>query len=360
MGCMMEALVLKKWWDLTVDTVPSPRAGAGEVVIDVVATGICGSDIHGFTGENGRRAPGQVMGHETVGRITTLGSGTEGFGLALGDLVTVNPVIGCGHCVNCLGGQNQNCRDKVVIGVATSFSSAFAQQMAVPASNVVVLPETMPAEYGALVEPLAVGYHALRRGRCGPSDHVLVLGGGPIGQACLLAAQRLGAAGVVVSEPDQHRRQLIESLGAVAIDPTGGGASAFPARVGEAMGCPPSIVVDAVGVGATMATAFACAPLGAVIVLVGMGAPEISLAAYEISTKERSVVGSFCYDPEEFRQTAEWVGGAPEVLSQLIDERVSLSSANASFTALANGESRASKILVFPNVAHGPVPRDLR
>lgn len=362
MGCVVEALVLQKWWNLSVDTVPDPVAGPDEVVIDIVATGICGSDIHGFTGENGRRVPGQVMGHETVGRIASIGpvgAGAVG-GPTVGSLVTVNPVIGCGHCAECRAGQDQNCPDKIVIGVATSYSSAFAQQMVVPARNVVALPEAMPVEYGALIEPLAVGYHALRRGRCGSSDLVLILGGGPIGQACVLAAQRLGAAAVVVSEPDEHRRAVIEALGAVALDPAAAPHQDLPASVATALGGRPTIVVDAVGIDATLAAAFACAPLGAAIVLVGMGAQQLKVAAYEISTKERAVIGSFCYNPEEFRETAQWVGTAPPKLSRLIDERVSMHDAQASFTALAEGRSRASKILVFPNVARGPVPEDVR
>ncbi|MET3805599.1 threonine dehydrogenase-like Zn-dependent dehydrogenase [Nakamurella sp. UYEF19] len=360
MGIPVQALVLKKWWDLSVEDVPDPVMGSAEVLIDVLATGICGSDIHGFTGENGRRVPGQVMGHETVGTITRIGADAGMFGLSIGDLVTVNPVIGCGHCENCLEEQDQNCPDKVVIGVAASYSSAFAAQMAVPAANVVVLPATMPVAYGALVEPLAVGYHALRRGGCSASDRVLVVGGGPIGQACVLAAQRLGAAAVVVSEPDRHRRDLIELLGAAAIDPGIGDPSELPGRVATALGRRPTIIVDAVGVGATLETAFACAPIGAVIVLVGMGSIRLDLAAYEISVKERSVVGSFCYDPEEFRQTADWVGTSPPALAHLIDQHVPMDSAATSFTALARGESRASKILVYPNVATGPVPGDLR
>ncbi|WP_222618609.1 zinc-binding dehydrogenase [Nakamurella sp. PAMC28650] len=360
MGIPVQALVLKKWWDLAVEVVPDPVMGSGDVLIDVLATGICGSDIHGFTGENGRRVPGQVMGHETVGRIAGVGADTGAFGLSIGDLVTVNPVIGCGVCDNCRSGQDQNCPDKVVIGVAASYSSAFAQQMAVPAANVVVLPASMPVAYGALVEPLAVGYHALRRGGCSESDRVLVVGGGPIGQACVLAAQRLGAAAVVVSEPDEHRRDLIGLLGAATVDPGGADASELPSRVAAALGGRPTIVVDAVGLGGTMETAFACAPLGAVIVLVGMGSVRLDLASYEISVKERSVVGSFCYDPEEFRQTAAWVGTSPPVLAHLIDQHVSMDSAATSFTALARGESRASKILVYPNVDTGPVPGVLR
>ncbi len=158
----MKALVLRGDYDIAVEERPDPRPGSSEVVVEVIATGICGSDFHGYSGENGRRHPGQVMGHETVGRIDELGSGVTG--LAPGQLVTVNPVMGCNDCAACASGQQQWCSRKVVLGVAPEISAAFAERVAVPAANIVTLPEEMPAELGALVEPLAVGYHAVRRG----------------------------------------------------------------------------------------------------------------------------------------------------------------------------------------------------
>ncbi len=172
----MRALVLSDFWKLTVDDVPDPEAGPGDVLIEVLATGICGSDIHGYTGENGRRVRGQVMGHETVGRVLAVGP-DAGSDLAVGDAVAVNPVLWCGDCRQCAVGREQSCPDKRIIGVAPELRSAFAERMAVPARNAVKLPAGMPVEHGALVEPLAVGYHALVRGACRAGEAVLVLGG---------------------------------------------------------------------------------------------------------------------------------------------------------------------------------------
>ncbi|WP_219416106.1 zinc-dependent alcohol dehydrogenase [Pseudonocardia nigra] len=344
----MRALVLSDFWKLTVDEVPDPEPRPDEVLIEVVATGICGSDLHGFTGENGRRRPGQVMGHETVGRVLAVGAQVPAGTCAVGDAVTVNPVLWCGRCRQCRAGREQACPDKQVIGVTPELVSAFAERMAVPAQNVVRLPDGMPVEHGALVEPLAVGYHALVRGDCGSGDTVLVLGGGPIGQACALAALRMGAERVVVSEPAPARRDLNARLGVAVVDPTT--EQDLPAAVATALdGESPTLVVDAVGSAATLATAFACAPLGATVVLVGMGAPAVELAAYEISTKERSVVGSFCYSAAEFRDTAAWAATVPESLAVLIEGRADLDGGPASFGALARGEDPSSKILIYPN-----------
>ncbi|HLU26956.1 MAG TPA: hypothetical protein VKZ65_00860 [Glycomyces sp.] len=107
--------------------------------------------------------------------------------------------------------------------------------MAVPARNVVPLPPELPIEYGALVEPLVVGYHAAVRGRVGPEDRVLVVGGVPIGQACALAARRLGAARVAVSEMSAGRRELVAALGFAAVDPDSGDVVALAA---ESLGGP--------------------------------------------------------------------------------------------------------------------------
>ncbi|HET7668428.1 MAG TPA: alcohol dehydrogenase catalytic domain-containing protein, partial [Mycobacterium sp.] len=194
----MKALVLRGAYDIAVEDRPEPRPGEGEVVIEVIATGICGSDFHGYSGENGRRHPGQVMGHETVGRIDEIGADVAGF--TPGQLVTINPVMACGTCVACRDGQQQWCSRRKVLGVAPEIPAAFADRVAAPAKNIVVLPESMPAELGALVEPLAVGYHAVRRGGASAADRVLVIGGGPIGQACLLAARRLEVTKVAVSD----------------------------------------------------------------------------------------------------------------------------------------------------------------
>jgi threonine dehydrogenase-like Zn-dependent dehydrogenase len=342
----MRALVLRGNYDIGVEDRPDPQPGSDDVVVDVIATGICGSDFHGYSGENGRRHPGQVMGHETVGRISELGSAVTG--LTVGQLVTVNPVMGCQDCPACARGQQQWCSRKVVLGVAPEVSAAFADRVSVPAANIVALPEEMSPELGALVEPLAVGYHAVRRGDVTAEDRVLVIGGGPIGQACLLAARRLGVTNLALSDVSPSRRELCAGLGAEVIDPTAGDlTSAVVAALGE----PATLVVDAVGVSRTVSDALTASALGGRIVLVGMGSPQLDLAAYAVSTGERSLVGSFTYSPAEFADTAEWVGTVPDGIESLIDGRVGWEGAPQSFDDLARGRSAASKILVFPQGA---------
>jgi threonine dehydrogenase-like Zn-dependent dehydrogenase len=349
----MRALVFRAPGELAVEELPDPEPGPGEALLRVTATGICGSDLHGYTGESGRRHPGQVMGHETVGRVVALGPGVAPEpGLAPGTVATVNPVIGCRACPRCTAGDEHLCLQRRIIGVDPTFWSAFAELMCVPAANLVGLPETVPEEHGALVEPLAVGYHAAVRGGVGPADRVLVIGGGPIGQACALAARRLGPGQVVVSELSRSRRALVAALG---FPVTGGadgtvGDTAGPGLaelVRERLGGPATVVLDAVGSSGSLAGALAASAPGARVVLVGMNAPQVTLEAYAVSTYERSILGSFCYSAGEFRETADWVATAPPGLARLIDGRVGLAGAPAAFAGLADGTLDASKVLVF-------------
>jgi threonine dehydrogenase-like Zn-dependent dehydrogenase len=341
----MRALVYHGPHEIGVEDRPDPAPGPDDVLLRITATGICGSDLHGYTGENKRRHPGQVMGHETVGRIVAVGSAGAGQGLEPGRLATVNPVIGCGRCAHCAARTEQLCPRRKVIGVDKEISSAFAELMLAPARNVVVLPDDLPEEYGALIEPLAVGYHAARNGSVGPGDAVLVIGGGPIGQAAALAARRLDAESVVVSEPGRARRELVQKLGFATVDPMDGDLAE---QVGAVLGRPPSAVLDAVGTGRTVGDGLRSSALGARLVLVGMGEREFPLAAFDVSTFERSIIGSFTYPSEEFRETAEWVASRPDGLAHLVDDRVGLDGAPDAFARLAAGDLDASKIMVFP------------
>jgi threonine dehydrogenase-like Zn-dependent dehydrogenase len=337
----MRALVFHGPWEMTVEDRPEPAPGPHDTLLQIIATGICGSDLHGYTGETGRRQPGQVMGHETVGRVLEDRTGAH----RPGRLVTVNPVLGCGHCPACAVGARQRCPDRRVIGVQADISAAFAERMVAPTHNIVALPEGTPPEVGGLVEPLAVGYHAIRRGGMGGDDIPYVLGGGPIGQAVAIAARRLGATTVVVAELDANRRGLLERVGFTTVDPA---AQLAEAIVGV-LGGPPSVVVDAVGATGTLQGALDIAAPGARIVLVGMATPRIELAAYAVSTGERSIIGSFAYDDAAFRDTAGWAAAHAAELTPLIEARVGLDEAPGAFRSLAAGELTAGKILVYPS-----------
>ncbi|MFC0675888.1 zinc-dependent alcohol dehydrogenase [Brachybacterium hainanense] len=353
----MRALRLEAFHDLRVVSIPDPAPGPDEVLLEVAATGICGSDVHGFTGANGRRHPGQVMGHEASGRIIALGAEVDPALVPLGAGATFSPfVLGPAELAR-WAGREQHCPARRLIGTDPGIIGAFAERMVVPARNLALLPEDVPLHLGALVEPLAVAMHAVRRGLAdlagGPGDpaqtRVLVLGGGPIGQSVVLAlaASLPGAAStgrVLISEPDADRRDLCARLGAEVLDPARGPILAQLA----ARGGPVDLAIDAVGLSATLADALGATRPEASIVLVGMGAQELRLPAYEISTRERSIRGAYTYSAAGFAEAAAWAGAQGHSLDPLVSRRIGLDEAPQAFAELAAGGGPAGKILVEP------------
>lgn len=337
----MKALRLAEFGRMEVADLPDPEPTAGEVRIRVVATGICGSDLHGFTGENGRRIPGQVMGHESVGTVDALGDGATGF--SIGQVVTFNPVVIPAENSAAYEGREQMHPDKSVIGVATEVISSFAQLICVPRTNVVALPDSMPVPLGALIEPLAVAVHAVRRAHVSAGDALLVIGGGPIGQSVVLAAQMAGASNIVVTETIASRRALVESLGAATVDASAADAAD---QVRSALGGNATVAIDAVGIEPTVAFALETTSLGATICLVGMGAPRLALDAFRISTGERTLTGSFTYSAKDFADAAAWMGTAPAQAAHLISREMSLDEGPEAFAAMAAGDSAPGKILI--------------
>ncbi len=340
----MKALRLEEFGTMRVVEVPDPELPAGHVLLDIIATGICGSDIHGFTGANGRRHPGQIMGHESVGRIAARGAGVAETDFPTGAVATFNPLVVPPASRSAFDGREQHAPDRRVIGVDPAWTAAFAERLAVPAENVVLLPtDGVPAEWGALVEPLAVAVHAVSRAGVASGDAVLVLGGGPIGQSVALAARRAGADEVIVSEPDPSRRVLCATLGAAAIDP---GDGAVSEQVSGRFGRPADVAIDAVGVSGTLADALASTTLGGRVGLVGMGAQRLEIDAYSVSTAERTIVGSFTYSSAAFVEAARWVGTGDPVLGSLISAIVPLEEGPEAFTRLARPGAAAGKVLV--------------
>lgn len=339
----MRALQLVEINRMAIVDLPAPDAAPGEVVLEIIAAGICGSDIHGFTGDNGRRHLGQVMGHEAVGRIHAVGDAIDPTLAPRGAIATFNPLILSPENMRTFAGREQHDPERKVIGVDPDLVSAFAQYIAVPLRNLVVLPESMPVLYGALIEPLAVALNAVRRVGPVEGQSVLVIGGGPIGQSAVLAALHLGASSVFVSEPDAARRELCARLGAVVLDP---GEGTIPTQIFRHHGGPVDVAIDAVGVSATLSDALGATSFGGRVCLVGMGAQELGLAAFRISTEERSIVGAFCYSFDCFREAAEWVGTGDPVFANLISAEVDLNHAPEAFTRLAGDADVPGKLLI--------------
>lgn len=307
----------------------------------ITATGICGSDVHGIAGNTGRREIGQVMGHETCGVVIEVGSDADKN--LLGVFGAVNPVVSCGKCEWCIRGQEQVCEDVWIIGVEASFDAAFAQELVIPQQAFVALNNLSDLALGALVEPLAVGFQAVSRATISPSDRVLVIGAGPIGQAAAIAARDCGASEILVVEPNPLRAIVAEKMGFQVLSSESDNSEIIRRLSGK-----PSMVLDAVGHTATLTRAIEISAPQASIVLVGMASPEVTLPAYAISTKERKILGSYCYSSKSFIDAARWLESNLDIASQMVDRRVSLGESIAVFSQLLSSEVEINKALVIP------------
>jgi len=326
----MRALVFDGPHRMHIEDRPRPEPGPGRVRIRVAYVGICGSDLHGYTGESGRRTPGMVMGHEASGWVEHLGDGVNG--LEVGQAVTFNPSLPCdGRC----GHQFENrCVDLRVIGVTPEIQGAFADAIVVDADRVVPLGE-VDLLSGAMVEPMAVAVQAVRQCELRPGDRLLVVGGGMIGQCVARAARLMGAGLVVVSETMPERRALAAEAGFETADP------ADVAGFG-----PMDVAVDAVGVSATASAAIRAVRKGGVVGFVGLGLPEVSIPLFDVVVPERTIVGSFCYTDEVFNDTVRQVGDGRVDLRPLLGSVETLEAAGDAFEQLATGDRKEVKVVV--------------
>jgi threonine dehydrogenase-like Zn-dependent dehydrogenase len=321
----------------------APQAVAvppGHVRVAPAAVGICGSDVHGYAGTNDRRAPGVVMGHEAAGHVVALGPGVDG--PPVGTPVALNPVVTCGRCPACRAGRDNLCAQRRLYGCVPELPGAFADRVDVRAANVVALRGPAPVPWAALAEPLAVGAHAVRVGGIGPADRVVVVGGGPIGAGAAFAARRAGAPEVLVVEPDAHRRTVLARLGLDAVEPS----AVAPEAADVALEC--------VGVSATVAAALAAVAPGATVVVVGMAAPELTVAAAALVMGERRLAGSAVYTRADFEATAGWIDAGEVDLEPLLEARVDLPGVADAFRGYADGSLRAMKTLWVSEPAPAP------
>ena len=327
----MKALRLRAPWTLELVDEPEPNPGPDEVILEVDAVGICGSDIHGFAGFTDRRKPGVVMGHEIGGRIV----GSD-------ETVTVFPQLGCQICPQCLAGLEQLCDSLRIIGVDPTRLGGFAERIPVPSANVVRMPGAS-AVTAALVEPYAVALNAVARTPVA-GKRVLVVGCGSIGQLAALAAARAGASIVHAYDVASDRIALARELGAEVPD-----AGADLVSWIAASGGPVDVAIDAVGTDESVAEALTCTRPGGAVVEVGLGVPKMSVTLQQLVGRQRSLLGSFAYSRSIFERAAhELTEGVPGV-ERLVSAVVAMEDALPRFEALAHGRDRSLRVLLSPS-----------
>lgn len=274
-----------------VTDLPTPHAGPGELVLRNQVCGVCGTDVHIYHGEPGSADvnPPVVLGHEYSGEVVEVGEGVTGF--AVGDHVTVDPNIYCGHCAYCQNGKKQLCPSMEAIGVTRD--GGFAQYSLIPASQAFKLEPTVPWEAAAMAEPLACCLHGIDLAGIQVGDKVCVVGGGAIGLLMVQLAKLSGASQIVLSEPNEKRRQVGLQLGAnAALDPTRPDSQEAFAQV---LGGGANVVIECVGNVPAVKSAFQFAGKGATVLLFSVPKVDATfdLPLFDVYKKELTIKGSF-------------------------------------------------------------------
>jgi len=314
-----------------------PVAGAGELLVRVDSVGICGSDMHAFLGHDERRPAPLILGHEAAGRVVG--------GVRDGERVTINPLVTCGACPACLAGRDNLCADRQILSMPPR-EGAFGEYVAIPARNIVRVPDTVPLEKAALAEPIACGWHAVRLAMAarqgearddGLGLRALVLGGGAIGLGAALCLRARGTEDITLVEPNAERRAYLSArCGLSVLD--------APALENEADF---DIVIDGVGYEATRRAASRHVRPGGVIMHIGLGSAEGGLDLRRMTLQEVAFIGTYTYTAQDFRDTAAAIFDGRLGPLDWTETR-DLSEGAGAFGDIRQGKVAAPKIILKP------------
>lgn len=329
----MKALVYTAPKTLVYRDEPDPEPVAGEVLINVEAVGICGSDLHAYHGRDPRRVPPLILGHELAGVILK--------GPGAGRRVTVNPLITCGSCGYCVTGRNNLCANRTMIGM--SRAGGFAERMTIPVSSVIEVPPDMDPLRVALAEPAATALHAIQLAgrvlaRPIPEISALVVGGGAIGLLAALCLRAYGCRTITLTETNALRRTSAARTGvARTLDP----------RAEEPAENSVELVIDAVGAKSTRQSALRAVRPGGVVLHIGLQDWASEIDMRKLTLSEITLIGTYTYTTADLRAAVSMLhaGGLGDLgwVSTM-----SLSEGAGAFADLDVGRTAAAKVVLTP------------
>ena len=337
----MRALVYSALKTLELQDMPEPELGPGEVKVRVSATGICGSDLHGFLGHSARRQPGLVLGHETLGVVI------EGDDNLQGKRVSVNPLITCGLCSACRAGRHNNCATWRLLGMDRTHGG-FGEVVVVPKRNVHPIPDSVTNAAAVMVEPLANAFHILSMipQSAGLVPQVAIVGGGTLGACILSVALARGLRVIVVSEPNPLRAGVARKLGAThVLDPRETDVVAEVMSLTDGVGVPAA--VDAVGTSLTRNTVAKMSARGGTALLLGLDEGPTSFDFFDLVRREVRLQTSFAYTEQNFAEALDFVVRGAVDFSPWTDV-VPVSEGQAAFERLIANPGDRIKIALTP------------
>ena len=342
---MRAACFLEPGSPMRIEELPDPAPGPGEIVLAVRGCGICGSDLHA-TELPGRVPAGTVMGHEFAGEIVAVGEGATGprGPWREGDRVCTMPGISCGTCRRCVTGDVMGCSSLRVTGFG-EIGGGYAEYAIAGDRMTFPLPENVSSQDGAMVEPLAVGLHAVEMAGLSPGEDVLVLGAGPVGLAVTAWARLLGAREVVVSDPAPHRLELAARLGATTlVDPSSQDLrSAFERATGHR----PGLSFECVGRPGLVQELAQVSGRHARILSAGVCMVEDSFHPLLCGTKELTIQFCSYYRRDDYQLTLDMLHSERLDPLPMVTDRIGLDALPESFEAL-RAPTTECKVIVQP------------
>ncbi|MEV5596674.1 alcohol dehydrogenase catalytic domain-containing protein [Streptomyces sp. NPDC052496] len=337
----MKALILDEGRTVSLVDHPKPAATAPtDVVVRVVQTGICGTDRSVLVGKFPAE-PGVVMGHEAVGTVDAVGSAVTAH--KPGDRVIINPTLYCGSCPSCLRGHWDFCVNKAGTEVGLDLDGAFAEYIRLPERFIHAMPEGMDFDRAVVVEPLACALNNIEAGRLTAGETAVIVGGGPVGVVCAMAARHYGAR-VLLIEPDPYRQELCRTV--FAQDGDGRVSVHTPDEAGlERRG---DVVVDTVGNLLEQSLGYA-ADRGRVVIMGYHSKASATVRPLEILQRGLQIIGAGDYNSRLFPKAIELARWLP--LERLVTHRFPLERHEEAFAALAAAPGTpysALKVVLVP------------
>ena len=343
----MRALVHTAPLQFNLRDVPEPKPNDEEVLVRVKACGICGSDVHGYTGKTGRRIPPIIMGHEAAGVVEAVGRNVQN--VTAGERITFDSTVYCNQCSACRQGRVNLCQNRKILGVSTPAfrrDGAMAEYVVVPWWITYRLPDAVSFEEAALIEPASVSLHAARITPIDVNDVVVVVGAGQIGLFAIQAVRVKGAGTIIALDMKEERLALARRLGAdVTINP---GKADVAAEMRRAVGRPDAdAVLEAVGTEASVQLAMDLTKLGGHVTLIGNVTPRVQVNLQDIVSRELTLRGS-CAIAGEYRACLDMMAAGRIQAKPLISRIVPLAEGQAAFDALHRGDAGLMKIVLQP------------
>lgn len=321
--------------------IEKPVAADHEIVMKVTNIGICGSDIHAYYGQHPFMSFPIRLGHEMAGEIVEIGKDVEG--LEIGDLITVMPQTFCHECEPCKTGRYNICNTLEVIGCQTP--GAACEYFNVDAALVKKIPAGMTSEQAAMVEPAAVGVHAVRRCGSVAGKNVVVMGGGTIGNVTAQAALAEGAKSVLITDLSEYRLELAKKVGIPHAINSGKYSmkEACEMAFGEEG---PDIFFECVGIGATLNDAIECSKKGNNIVVVGVYGqnPQVNIAW--VQDREIGIFGSLMYVDEDFQDTIDYMAAGKIDMESLKSSVFKFDDYAEAFKYIEKNKDTSLKVLI--------------